>query len=145
MVERPPGADPGDHQGQGARPFLVFKGPQVLNRVHLNSRQICLINNLTIIVAWTFVPVSSPLSHLSLPLLLVSQTHPSLPPSLPPPSPEEAGLYLATYKIYEHKPPDSLKGRVDNDYRSILNRALTGIKGVNKTDCLTLSTNFGVS
>ena len=59
--------------------------------------------------------------------------------------PEEAGLYLATYKIYEHKPPDILKEKVHNDYRSHLNRSLTGIKGVNKTDVLTLSSSFGVS
>jgi hypothetical protein len=60
-------------------------------------------------------------------------------------SPEEAGAYLATYKLYEHKSPDILKERVHNDYSSHLNRSLTGVKGINKTDVITLSTSFGVS
>ncbi|KZO95652.1 DNA repair protein rad10, partial [Calocera viscosa TUFC12733] len=72
--------------------------------------KVCLINNLTIMVAWT---------------------------------PEEAGLYLSTYKLFEHKPPDRIKERVDKDYSSLLRAALTSIRGVNKTDVTTLSSNVG--
>lgn len=50
-----------------------------------------------------------------------------------------------TYKAFEHKPPDMLKERVQKDYPSQLQNALTSVKGVNKTDVITLSTNFGVS
>jgi DNA excision repair protein ERCC-1 len=49
------------------------------------------------------------------------------------------------YKAFEHKPPDMLKERVQKDYPSQLQNALTSVKGVNKTDVITLSTNFGVS
>lgn len=42
------------------------------------------------------------------------------------------------------RPPDMIKERVDNDYMSHLNSALTSIRGVNKTDVLTLISNFGV-
>jgi len=72
--------------------------------------RICLINNLTIMVAWTL---------------------------------EEAGIYLSTYKLFEHKPPDLIKERIDNDYASIIRSALTSVKSVNKTDVMTLRSNFG--
>lgn len=58
---------------------------------------------------------------------------------------EEAGYYLATYKQFEHKPPDLIKERVDKDYYSMLRTALTSISKVNKTDVETLRTSFGVS
>ncbi|KAG8907941.1 Excision repair cross-complementation group 1 [Tulasnella sp. 403] len=57
---------------------------------------------------------------------------------------EEAAQYLMTYKAYENKSPNMIKERIDNDYASILHSALTSIKGVNKTDVLTLKTTFGV-
>lgn len=60
-------------------------------------------------------------------------------------SAEEAGFYLATYKQFEHKPPDLIKERVDKDYHSMLRTALTSINKVNKTDVETLRTSFGVS
>jgi len=60
------------------------------------------------------------------------------------PSLEEAGIYLSTYKLFEHKPPDIIKERVDKDYTSILQATLTSIKGINKTDVTTLRTTFGV-
>jgi hypothetical protein len=50
-----------------------------------------------------------------------------------------------TYKAFENKSPDMLKERVQNDYPSQLQSVLTSVKGVNKTDVITLSTNFGVS
>ncbi|KAJ6499980.1 restriction endonuclease type II-like protein [Mycena vitilis] len=58
-------------------------------------------------------------------------------------STEEAGHYLATFKQFEHKPPDLIKERVDKDYDSILRSALTSISKVNKTDVETLRTSFG--
>ncbi|KAJ7647244.1 restriction endonuclease type II-like protein [Roridomyces roridus] len=56
---------------------------------------------------------------------------------------EEAGHYLSTFKHFEHKPPDMIKERVDQDYPSILRSALTSISKVNKTDVETLRTSFG--
>lgn len=38
-----------------------------------------------------------------------------------------------------------IRERVNDDYMSHLTSALTSIKGVNKTDVITLATNFGVS
>lgn len=70
-----------------------------------------IINNLTIMVAW---------------------------------SNQEAGRYLELYKSFERKGPDLIKERVDKDYMSQMNAVLTSVRGVNKTDVLTLTTNFGV-
>ncbi|KAF7315588.1 DNA excision repair protein ERCC-1 [Mycena indigotica] len=56
---------------------------------------------------------------------------------------EEAGHYIATFKQFEHKPPDMIKERVDKDYDSVLRSALTSISRVNKTDVETLRTSFG--
>ncbi|KAL5485679.1 RAD10 [Sanghuangporus weigelae] len=56
---------------------------------------------------------------------------------------EEAGMYLSTYKAFEHKPPDLIKERVDKEYNAMLRAALTSINKVNKTDVETLRTTFG--
>lgn len=72
--------------------------------------KVCLINSLTIIVAW---------------------------------SNEEAGQYIATFKQFEHKPPDLIKERVDKDYDSLFRNALTSINKVNRTDVVTLRTSLG--
>nr|GAT60525.1 DNA excision repair protein ERCC-1 [Mycena chlorophos] len=56
---------------------------------------------------------------------------------------DEAGHYLATFKQFEHKPPDLIKERVDKDYDAVLRSALTSISRVNKTDAETLRTSFG--
>ncbi|KAF8844358.1 DNA repair protein rad10 [Paxillus ammoniavirescens] len=72
--------------------------------------KVCLINNLTVIVAW---------------------------------SNDEAGQYIATFKQFEHKPPDLIKERVDKDYDSLIRTALTSINKVNKTDVETLRTSLG--
>ncbi|KAH8116642.1 restriction endonuclease type II-like protein, partial [Phellopilus nigrolimitatus] len=58
-------------------------------------------------------------------------------------SKEEAGTYLATYKAFEHKPPDLIKERVDKEYSAMLRSALTSINKVNKMDVETLRTSFG--
>ncbi|TFY57183.1 hypothetical protein EVG20_g8642 [Dentipellis fragilis] len=72
--------------------------------------KICMINNLTIIVAWT---------------------------------PDEAGQYLATFKQFEHKPPDLIRERVERAPAALMRAALTSISKVNKTDVETLRTSFG--
>jgi len=56
---------------------------------------------------------------------------------------EESGRYLETFKSYENKPPDLIKEKVDNDYYSKLTDFLTQVKSVNKTDVLTLISNYG--
>ncbi|KAH7099287.1 DNA repair protein rad10 [Auriculariales sp. MPI-PUGE-AT-0066] len=56
---------------------------------------------------------------------------------------EECGLYLSTFKVYEHKPPTAIRERIDTDHMSILRAALTGVRKVNKTDVVTLKTTFG--
>ncbi|KAI8973930.1 excision repair protein [Pilobolus umbonatus] len=58
-------------------------------------------------------------------------------------SQEEAGRYLETYKAYENKPPDMIRERVDEDYYAKMTDCLTSVRSVNKTDVLTLLSNFG--
>ena len=58
--------------------------------------------------------------------------------------PDEAGQYIATYKRFEHKPPDLIRERVDKDYDAVLRSALTSISKVNKTDVETLRKSFQV-
>ena len=45
--------------------------------------------------------------------------------------------------MFEHKPPDVIKERISDDYLSQLNNVLTSVRGVNKTDVMTLTSNFG--
>ena len=59
-------------------------------------------------------------------------------------SPDEAGHYLATFKQFEHKPPNMIKERAEKGHNSILRAALTSISKVNKTDVESLRTSFGV-
>lgn len=56
---------------------------------------------------------------------------------------EECGRYLETIKVYENKPADIIQGQMDTDYLSRLTHALTTVRHVNKTDVVTLGTNFG--
>lgn len=56
---------------------------------------------------------------------------------------EECARYLETFKALESKPPDAIKGRVDDSYMAKLTNALTQIKSVNKTDVMTLLATFG--
>lgn len=55
---------------------------------------------------------------------------------------QECGRYLETYKSYETKPADAIQGRTDEDYLSKLTSAVTSVRGVNKTDVLTLGATF---
>lgn len=56
---------------------------------------------------------------------------------------EEAGRYVETYKSFEFKPPDMIKERVGEDYLSQVTNVLTQVRGVNRTDVVTLLTRFG--
>ncbi|KAL6004402.1 hypothetical protein ACLOJK_004955 [Asimina triloba] len=56
---------------------------------------------------------------------------------------EECGRYLETIKVYENKPADSIQERMDTDYMSRLNHALTAVRHVNKSDVVTLGSAFG--
>ncbi|GAA6043456.1 hypothetical protein JCM8097_002868 [Rhodosporidiobolus ruineniae] len=56
---------------------------------------------------------------------------------------QEVGRYLELYKSLERKPPDLIRERVDDSYMAHLTSALTSVKGVNKTDCVTLISHFG--
>ncbi|KAI8906003.1 restriction endonuclease type II-like protein [Gorgonomyces haynaldii] len=57
-------------------------------------------------------------------------------------SDEEAAKYLETFKLNEHKPPDLIKESVKTVDLARLTSALTEIKSINKTDVLTLQTNY---
>jgi DNA excision repair protein ERCC-1 len=57
-------------------------------------------------------------------------------------SPEEAGRYLETYKVYEHKPPEAIMEKTEKDYMSKVTECLTSVKSVNKTDAMTLLSTF---
>lgn len=56
---------------------------------------------------------------------------------------EEAARYIELYKSFERKGPELIQERVDNDYMSQLTACLTSVKGINKTDVITLISNFG--
>ncbi|KAJ1661664.1 ssDNA endonuclease and repair protein rad10 [Coemansia sp. RSA 25] len=56
---------------------------------------------------------------------------------------DEAGRYIEALKVFEHRQPDIIKERVEDTYMARLANSLTSIKSVNKTDVLTLSSNFG--
>lgn len=58
-------------------------------------------------------------------------------------SADEAGKYVETYKSFEFKPPDLIKERVGEDFNSQITNVLTQVRGVNKTDVVTLMTRFG--
>lgn len=57
---------------------------------------------------------------------------------------EDAAYYIQDFKTLEFKPPDSIKEQVKTDGMSMLVACLTEIKSVNKTDVLTLVSNYGV-
>lgn len=60
---------------------------------------------------------------------------------------EECARYLETFKMYENKPHDLLLGHKNSnsmeDYTTRVTHALTQIRGVNRTDVLTLTATFG--
>ena len=58
-------------------------------------------------------------------------------------SEEEVAIYLEEYKTMENAPPDLIREKVDANGLSNLTAALTEIKSVNKTDVMTLVSNYG--
>ncbi|RKP40058.1 restriction endonuclease type II-like protein [Dimargaris cristalligena] len=58
-------------------------------------------------------------------------------------SSEEAGRYIETFKALEHKPPDMIREKVEDAYLPRLTDCLTSVRPVNKTDVVTLVSNFG--
>ncbi|CAI2188925.1 10678_t:CDS:2 [Funneliformis geosporum] len=58
-------------------------------------------------------------------------------------SSEEAGRYLETYKAFEHKSPELIMEKIENNYLSKLTHCMTHIRSVNKTDVVTLASTFG--
>lgn len=56
---------------------------------------------------------------------------------------EEAGHYLESFKLLETSPPTQLKEKQDLTPLAQFSDCLTKVRGVNKTDCLTLASNFG--
>ncbi|CAM9244985.1 unnamed protein product, partial [Laminaria digitata] len=56
---------------------------------------------------------------------------------------QEAARYLETYKAYENKSAESIQEKVDDDYLSKLQDCLGVVRSVNKSDVLTLASNFG--
>ena len=57
-------------------------------------------------------------------------------------SSEECARYLETYKSYEKKGLDDIKHRVADSHLAQVNDFLTVIKSINKTDVVTLISNF---
>ncbi|KZS01516.1 DNA excision repair protein ERCC-1, partial [Daphnia magna] len=56
---------------------------------------------------------------------------------------QEAGKIIETYKVFEHKPPDLIMGKQENNNVLVgIADALTSIKSVNRTDAMTLMSNF---
>jgi DNA excision repair protein ERCC-1 len=58
-------------------------------------------------------------------------------------SAQEAGRYLELFKTYEHAAPTLIKGHQSTDYVDRLVSFVTVPRGVNKTDAISLVTNFG--
>lgn len=58
-------------------------------------------------------------------------------------SEREAARYLETLRSYDSKGTESIQERVNDDYPSKLNAALSSIRGINRTDVSTLAFTFG--
>ncbi|KAM0756184.1 DNA repair protein rad10 [Meredithblackwellia eburnea MCA 4105] len=72
--------------------------------------KVAIINNLTVIVAW---------------------------------SAQEVARYLESYKALEKRDPGMIRERKEEDYLSRVTRVLTTVRGVNRTDVVTLVTGCG--
>ena len=55
---------------------------------------------------------------------------------------KEAANYVLSFKSSQNRLPDSIKEKTSSDYHSKLIDTLKSIRGINKPDVLTLSTNF---
>ena len=56
---------------------------------------------------------------------------------------EECARYLETLKLFEGKAADSIKEKVETDFMSTFQKAMTSVRSVNKTDSITLLDTFG--
>lgn len=56
---------------------------------------------------------------------------------------EEAGRILETMKAFENKPADLIRGQMEHDQRGRMIEVLTTIGPVNKSDAITLMSQFG--
>ena len=59
-------------------------------------------------------------------------------------STEDTAKYIETLKSYEHKSPDFIREKIDSNNFGKLSACLTKIRSVNKTDVITLTSNFKV-
>ncbi len=55
----------------------------------------------------------------------------------------EAGRYLSLFKTYEHASPNSIRAHQATGYSDRLVEFITGPRSINKTDALSLVSNFG--
>ena len=55
----------------------------------------------------------------------------------------EAGRYLEAFKTSAHVPPTAIMEKLADDYGSRLAELFTRVRGVNRTDCVTLVSTFG--
>lgn len=55
---------------------------------------------------------------------------------------EEAGRYLETFKAFEHKPSDAIRAKAGTTAMERLHGVLSNVRSVNKTNVLTLATQF---
>ncbi|CAM9313930.1 unnamed protein product [Discosporangium mesarthrocarpum] len=58
-------------------------------------------------------------------------------------TPQEAARYLETYKAFEQKSSASIQEKVDTDFLAKLQDCLGTVRSLNKSDVLTLASNFG--
>eukprot|EP00919_Chromeraceae_sp_WS-2016_P006446 GHVR01015107.1.p1 GENE.GHVR01015107.1~~GHVR01015107.1.p1 ORF type:complete len:107 (-),score=16.96 GHVR01015107.1:61-381(-) len=56
---------------------------------------------------------------------------------------EESAKIIETLYMYENKPVDIIKGQLRNDHIGRLTDVLTTIPNINKTDAITLMSQFG--
>ncbi len=56
---------------------------------------------------------------------------------------QECARYLETLKAFESKGAANIQGRTEEDYLSRLNGALTAVRGISRTNVLTLGRAFG--
>jgi DNA excision repair protein ERCC-1 len=55
---------------------------------------------------------------------------------------DDCAKYIDTFVSFENKTPDSIREKVNDNHFSKFSSLMTGIKSVNKTDVVTLSTQF---
>lgn len=58
---------------------------------------------------------------------------------------QECARYLETLKAFESKGAANIQGRTEEDYLSRLNGALTAVRGISRTNVLTLGRQFGTA